>query len=171
VLKSVPWLKRANAKGSDVYIAPAGENGLVLVTGASQEELASLIKKGFAPAAVVETSRGEFDVWVKLSDEALSESTRTVAQRGLIRAIGRDTTNDQPVCRARMAGFTNQDAKQTRVGRQPYALVRAYGGAVAPSAKKYLDHIEMRIAEEQATQQRETMDLQRYKSHTRSRGP
>ncbi len=171
VLKSVPWLKRANAKGSDVYIAPAGEHGLVLVAGANQEELASLIKNSFAPAVVVETSRSEFDVWVKLSDKALSEVTRTVAQRGLVGAIGRDTTNHQPVSRGRMAGFTNQDAKQTRAGRQPYALVHAHGGAVAPSAKKYLDHIEMRFAEEQARLQRETMDLQRYKSGARSRGP
>jgi ethanolamine utilization cobalamin adenosyltransferase len=49
------------------------------------------------------------------------------------------------------------------------ALVHAHGGAVAPSAKKYLDHIEMRFAEEQARLQRETMDLQRYKSRNRSR--
>ena len=29
--KAVPWLKRMNAKGNDVYIRPAGEHGLVLV--------------------------------------------------------------------------------------------------------------------------------------------
>jgi hypothetical protein len=79
--QSAAWLKRMNAKGNDVYIRPAGEHGLVLVddlaAGAGAHEGGRL-----RPAATIETSPGNYQAWVKLSDKPLSADVRRIAAQG-----------------------------------------------------------------------------------------
>src|ERR1019366_1348308 len=70
--QSAPWLLRMNALGNDIYIRPAGEHGLVLVDGLKPEALERMKQKGYAPAATVETSPGNYQAWVKLSEKPLS---------------------------------------------------------------------------------------------------
>ena len=79
VEQSAAWLKRMNAKGNDIYIRPAGEHGLVLVDDLTADKLASMNKDGFQSAARIETSPGNFQAWVKLSDKPLSADVRRVA--------------------------------------------------------------------------------------------
>jgi hypothetical protein len=76
VEQSTAWLKRMNAKGNDVYIRPAGEHGLVLVDDLTADKISSMAKDGFPSAATIETSPGNYQAWVKLSDKPLSAEVR-----------------------------------------------------------------------------------------------
>ena len=64
VLKAVPWLKRENAKGADIYVRPAtgdGQNaGLVLLDDLTLGAIDRMKAEGYKPAAVIETSPNNF---------------------------------------------------------------------------------------------------------------
>ncbi len=66
--RSVAWLKRMNARGNDVFVAPAGQNGLMLLDDLREEALNAMTDKGFEPAATIQTAPGRYQAWVKLSD-------------------------------------------------------------------------------------------------------
>ena len=57
---SVAWLKRMNARGYDVFVAPAGQHGLMLLDGLREEALAAMTGKGFEPAATIQTAPGRY---------------------------------------------------------------------------------------------------------------
>ena len=67
-LQAMPWLKRENAKGADVYVRPAGEAnaGLVLVDDLNRGQLARMQAAGMTPASVTETSPDNFQAWVRV---------------------------------------------------------------------------------------------------------
>lgn len=172
LLHSVPWLKRMNAKGNDVFIAPTGDQGLVMLDGLNSSELAVLHNKGYLPAATVESCPGRFDVWIKLSERGISEEVRAVAKRGLVQCVGRDPYCGPPATHGRLAGLTNQDEQPHRDGSTPYVLLRASGGAVATAAREYLERVDAllagkRVREQQASMGR-TWAARRGKSRGRS---
>ena len=77
VLKSLLWLRRENLNRGHIYVRPAGAHGLSLVDDLKAATLVRMKADGFAPAAVVETSPGNFQAWLKhgqVLDEA--DSTR-----------------------------------------------------------------------------------------------
>ena len=116
--QSAAWLKRMNAKGNDIYIRPAGEHGLVLVDDLKPEALKAMQDRGYTPAATVETSPGNYQAWVKLSDKPLSAEVRRIAAQSLAKAFGGDMNSADSRHYGRLAGFTNQKPQHTRDGRQ-----------------------------------------------------
>ncbi|HET8627468.1 MAG TPA: DNA-primase RepB domain-containing protein, partial [Thermomicrobiales bacterium] len=52
------YFRALNARGSDLYLRPAGSTGLVFVDDLTREALARLRADGVAPAVVVESSPG-----------------------------------------------------------------------------------------------------------------
>jgi hypothetical protein len=153
--QSAAWLKRMNAKGNDVYIRPAGEHGLVLVDDLKPQALERMKADGFAPAAIIETSPGNFQAWVKLSDKPLSADVRRIAARGLAKQYGGDPNSADSRHYGRLAGFTNQKPEHTRDGRQPYVLAHDCPGNVARAAPAYLERIEQHLDRVGAQQERE----------------
>src|SRR5437879_6473657 len=65
VLERLPLLKYRNAHGSHIYIRPSGEHRFTTLDDLSETSLARLLADGFDPCAVVETSAGNFQVWLK----------------------------------------------------------------------------------------------------------
>src|SRR5215469_12613164 len=63
--RSVPWLRLQNADGRNIYVRPKGEHNLSLVDDLNSRAVASMKATGFEPAAVVETSPGNFQAWIK----------------------------------------------------------------------------------------------------------
>ncbi len=153
--QSAAWLKRMNAKGNDVYIRPAGDHGLVLVDDLKAQTLERMKAEGFAPAATVETSPGNYQAWVKLSDKPLSADARREAAQGLARHYGGDLNSADSRHYGRLAGFTNQKPQHTCEGRQPYVLAHECPGKVATSAPAYLQRIEQGLDKQAAQQERE----------------
>ena len=148
LVKSVKWLKRMNAQGSDIYIRPLGGPELMLVDGLDSQALERIRNKGLVPAAVIEPAPGRLQAWVKLSDHSLPEALRQTAVSALARIFPKVGEH------GRLAGFTNQQDEGSRAGRQLYVLVREATGNVAPAARPYLEAIDRLIREHGAERQR-----------------
>ena len=155
VEQSAAWLKRMNARGNDIYIRPAGEHGLVLVDDLKREALKAMHSKGYTPAATVETSPGNYQAWVKLSDKPVSAETRHIAAQELAKTFGGDLNSADSRHYGRLAGFTNQKPEHTREGRQPYVLAHDCPGWPAPAAPKYLERIEEGLDKAQVQKERQ----------------
>jgi RepB DNA-primase from phage plasmid len=89
VLKSLLWLRRENLNQGHIYIRPAGPHGLSLIDDLNADALVRMKAEGFAPAAVVETSPGNFQAWLK-HYETLDELTSTRAAKMLVERHGGD---------------------------------------------------------------------------------
>ena len=95
VLEKLPLLKYRNAQGSHIYIRPSGEHRYTTLDDLSETSLTRLSRDGFNPCAVVETSAGNFQAWLKhhrifpkllgtLAAQTLTERyDATPARRGL----------------------------------------------------------------------------------------
>ena len=156
VEQSVAWLKRMNAKGNDVYIRPAGEHGLVLVDDLTPAALDRMKREGFTPAATIETSPGNYQAWVKLSDKPVSADARTIAAQGLAKHYDGDPNSTDSRHYGRLAGFTNQKPKHTLDGRQPYVLAHDCAGKAATAAPALLRGIEQGLDIAEVQKERKT---------------
>ena len=155
VEQSAAWLKRMNAKGNDVYIRPAGEHGLVLVDDLTADKISRMAKDGFPSAATIETSPGNYQAWVKLSDKPISADARTVAARSLAKHYGGDLNSADSKHYGRLAGFTNQKPKHARDGKQPYVLAHECPGKAATAAPALLERVEQGLDRAGAQKERE----------------
>ncbi len=67
VLDRLSLLKYRNAHGSHIYIRPSGEHRFTTLDDLNETSLARLAADGFNPCAVIETSAGNFQAWLKHS--------------------------------------------------------------------------------------------------------
>jgi hypothetical protein len=133
VLGLVPWLKRMNAQGHDIFVRPARERsqGVVLLDDVSRSTLRALERDGRSPAAIVETSPGNYQAWIRVAREAPAGVLGRVS-----RSLARDYDADPAAVGVhrygRLAGFTNQkEQHRTAEGLQPFALLRGASGRTA----------------------------------------
>ena len=141
LIEALPWLKRMNAKGNDIYIRPAGEHGLVLVDDLKPDVLDQMKQDGYQPAATIETSPGNYQAWVKFSDQAQPPDVRCFAAQGLAKKYGGDMNSADSRHYGRLAGFTNQKPQHTRDGRQPYVLAHDCSGTTIQNAPEVLQRV------------------------------
>jgi hypothetical protein len=106
LLRSVSWLRHQNRDDRNVYIRPKGEHKLSLIDDLTKAAVATMSRSGFAPALIVETSPGNYQVWVKHS-ERLSKEEGTMAARALSERFGGDPGAADWRHFGRLAGFTN----------------------------------------------------------------
>lgn len=157
--QSVAWLKRMNAKGNDIYIRPAGEHGLVLVDDLKPQALERMKVDGLDPAAIIETSPGNYQAWIKLSDSPLSADVRRIAAQDLARRYGGDPNSADSRHYGRLAGFTNQKPQHTRPdGRQPYVLAHECPGKAAIAASVILERVEQHLAHQEREKRLEALE-------------
>lgn len=148
VKENVPWLKRMNAQGNDIYIRPSSQerHGLVLVDDLKREGVARMKEAGHTPALVVETSPANHQAWVKLPHAG--DELRKEAARDLAKTYGGDPMSADARHYGRLAGFTNQKEKyRDEGGRQPYVLARETGGKEAIKGPELIQQAHARIEE------------------------
>jgi len=162
VVQSLPWLKRMNAKGNDIYIRPAGEHGLVLVDDLKPEKLAQMKAEGFEPAATIETSPGNYQAWVKLSDSPVTAEARQLIARELAKRYAGDLNSADSRHYGRLAGFTNRKPEHGRDGKQPYVLAHECTGKPAIKAAEALRQADEWLDKQSAQKERQ-MRLQGIK--------
>ncbi len=147
---SVGWFKGMNAQGRDIYIRPTGSSGLYIVDDVPAATVARMRAEGYAPATVVETSPGNHQAWVRVSDAPLSKGEGTAVARALAERFGGDLNSANWRHMGRLAGFTNRKEEHRQPdGRYPYVRLRDAGGERAAAAPAILDR-----ARDQATQGR-----------------
>lgn len=133
-LKAVPWLKRENAKGADIYIRPAGEQnqGVILLDDLTRGAVERLKRDQLTPAAVIETSPDNFQAWIRLSQRPLAPVVATAAAKRLAQEYGSDPNSADWRHFGRLAGFTNRKPiHQDERGRSPYVLAHECSGQAA----------------------------------------
>ncbi len=147
---AVGWFKVMNAQGRDIYIRPTGSSGLYIVDDVPAATVERMRAEGYAPAAVVETSPGNHQAWVRVSDAPLSTGEGTAVARDLAARFGGDLSSANWRHMGRLAGFTNRkEGYRQPDGRYPYTRLRDASGERAPEAPAILAR-----ARDEATQGR-----------------
>jgi len=119
---AVGWFKVMNAQGRDIYIRPTGSSGLYIVDDVPAATVERMRAEGYAPAAVVETSPGNYQAWVRVSDAPLSTGEGTAVARDLAARFGGDMSSANWRHMGRLAGFTNRKEEHRQPdGRYPFA--------------------------------------------------
>jgi len=72
---SIPWLRYQNRNGSHIFVRPKGESNLTLIDDLKAEAVVRMREEGFQPAAVVQTSPGNYQAWVKHAEKLARSST------------------------------------------------------------------------------------------------
>jgi hypothetical protein len=68
VLDRLSLLKYRNVRGSHIYVRPSGEHRFTVLDDLNETTLARLSADGFTPCAIVETSAGNLQAWLKHPD-------------------------------------------------------------------------------------------------------
>lgn len=161
LLRSVPWLRHQNRDGRNIYIRPRGEHNLSLVDDLTRDAVLVMKQAGFSPAAIIETSSGNFQVWMK-HPEPLSKELGTAAARKLAERFGGD-------CRAadwrhfgRLGGFTNRKRKycDPQTGLHPFVKLIEAGGAVYREAERFLAGVRSAVERERNEREQQRRIIQ-----------
>ncbi len=108
------WLRSEDARGAHIFVRPHGELALTLIDDVSESTIAEGRLSGFEPAAIVETSAANFQVWSS-HGRVLNRDLSSLAAKELGRRFGGDLSSADWRHFGRLAGFTNQ--KETRRSR------------------------------------------------------
>jgi hypothetical protein len=150
VLRSLLWLRRENLNRGHIYVRPAGAHGLSLVDDLNGAALTRMRAEGFGPAAVIETSPGNFQTWLRhgvILDEAAS--TRTAKM--LAERFGGDPWSADWRHFGRLAGFTNpKPNRRLASGLQPFARLVEASGQVYRHAASFIAEVRAAMANEAA---------------------
>jgi hypothetical protein len=150
LLRSIAWLRYQNRDGRNIYIRPKGEHNLSLVDDLTRDAVTAMIRSGFAPAVVVETSPGNYQAWAKHSVQ-LNKEEGTAAARALAERFGGDRGSADWRHFGRLAGFTNRKEKHRDplTGLHPFVKVVEATGLVYPEADTFVSSIRRQLEAEQ----------------------
>jgi hypothetical protein len=154
LLRSVAWLRHQNRDGRNIYIRPRGEHKLRLVDDLSRKAVFAMKRAGFAPAAVIETSPGNFQAWVK-HPEQLSKELGTAAARKLAERFGGDPGAADWRHFGRLAGYTNRKNRyrDPHSGLHPFVKLIEAHGTVYSEADRFLAEVRSAIEDERKREQ------------------
>jgi RepB DNA-primase from phage plasmid len=130
------------------YVRPAGIHGLSLVDDLKLDALARMKAEGFEPAAVVETSPGNLQAWLK-HGETLDEAAGTKAAKLLAERFNGDSGSADWRHFGRLAGFTNpKPNRRLASGLQPFARLLEASGQIYRQAPLFVAEVKAALAGE-----------------------
>ena len=147
LMRSIPWLRLQNSQGRNIYVRPQGEHNLSLVDDLNHAVVEQMKRAGFQPAAVIETSPGNYQAWLK-HPERLPKDLGTAAARVLAREFGGDLGAADWRHFGRLGGFTNR--KPSRRGADwlyPFVRVIEATGSTYPAAERFLATVKRQLDE------------------------
>jgi hypothetical protein len=106
VLKRLSLLKYRNVRGSHIYVRPSGEHRYTVLDDLNETMLARLVEDGFNPCAIVETSAGNFQAWLK-HRSVFPKLLGTFAAQTLAERYDADPSAADWRKFGRLPGFTN----------------------------------------------------------------
>jgi hypothetical protein len=139
---ALAWLRRENARGAQIFVRPHGTHALSLVDDLSAETIPRITDAGFQPAAVIETSPGNFQVWLNHGRILFDRTFSTQAAKELARRFGGDPSSADWRHFGRLAGFTNQKAKRRLpTGLPPFVRLVECKGRSYTEAREFLEDV------------------------------
>lgn len=157
LLQMLSYLKYRNATDAHIYTRPTGESPYTLLDDLPLDALARLTVEGYAPAAVVETSPGSFQAWLRHS-QPLSKEVGTLAAKMLAEQFGADHSAADWRRFGRAPGFTNRKPKhRTAQGLYPFARLISHSGQSFPAAAPFL--VSLTVRHQKAEQERAAVRL------------
>lgn len=160
VMARIPLLKAHNARGAHIYIRPAGEHRYAVLDDLSAEAVQRLTADGYEPCAVVETSSGNFQAWLKHT-EVYPAALSTLVAQTLARLYGADPNAADWRRFGRLPGFTNSKPKYRKEnGLFPYVLLRSCSGAVFSNAARLRLEVTRLYQLQELVRERRTAQLQ-----------
>ena len=137
VLRMLPFLKHRNAQGAHIYLRPTGESCYTLLDDLTAATLPRLTAEGYAPAAVVETSPGNLQAWLRHT-QPFSKELGTLAAKTLAEQFDADHSAADWRRFGRAPGFTNRKPEHRNPqGFYPFAKLRSSTGKVFPEADAF----------------------------------
>ena len=137
---ALAWLRRENARGAQIFVRPHGTHALSLVDDLSAETILRMTDAGFQPAAVIETSPGNFQVWLNHGRILFDRTFSTHAAKELARRFGGDPSSADWRHFGRLAGFTNQKPKRRlQTGLPPFVRLHECEGRAYTAACEFLE--------------------------------
>jgi len=137
ILRMLSFLKHRNAHGAHIYIRPTGESPYTLLDDLTATSLNRLSVEGYSPAAVVETSPGSFQAWLR-HKQPLSKEVGTLAAKTLAEQFGADRSAADWRRFGRAPGFTNRKPKhRSAQGLYPFARLHAATGDAFREAETF----------------------------------
>ena len=128
IMSRLPLLKAHNRRGAHIYIRPSGEHRFTVLDDLNQTSIGRLTGDDFEPCAVVETSAGNFQAWLKHDDVYPTDLSTFIAQTLAGRYQGDPSAADWRRF-GRLPGFTNCKPKYRKDnGLYPYVLLRSGTG-------------------------------------------
>ena len=158
---ALAWLRRENARGAQIFVRPHGAHALSLVDDLSAEAITRMTDDGFQPAVVVETSPGNFQVWLNHGRILFDRTFSTQAAKELARRFGGDPSSADWRHFGRLAGFTNQKPKRRlRSGLPPFVRLHECEGRTYIAAREFLE--EVKSLAEKASAERTAWTTSRF---------
>ena len=141
VLERLPLIKYRNAHGSHIYIRPSGEHRFTTLDDLHETSLARLAADGFNPCAVVETSAGNFQAWLK-HPRTFPKLLGTFAAQTLAERYDADPSAADWRRFGRLPGFTNCKPKYRKSdGLFPFVRLHSHSGQQYPMAEAFEQEI------------------------------
>ena len=155
LLNSISWLRHQNSDGRNIYIRPKGEHNLSLIDDLTKDAVSVMKSTGFDPAAIVETSPGNFQAWLKHT-ERLNKEDSTAAAQALAEKFCGDRSAADWRHFGRLAGFTNRKGKYLDAGTGLYPFVRLIEaeGRIYPEAERFLAGVKNEVERLKAERER-----------------
>jgi hypothetical protein len=142
---TIRFLRARNREGFDVYFRPyAGDQnaGYILVDldCAPPTVLTAMRDNGHEPCAVIETSPGHLQAWIRVNLRPLLPKMATAIARYLARLYQGDRASADWRHVGRLAGFTNQKpARRLPGGLAPWVKVRHAAAGLASNSPGLLE--------------------------------
>ena len=158
VIDRLALLKYRNARGSHIYIRPSDEHRFTVLDDLNEASLTRLSEDGFNPCAVVETSAGNFQAWLK-HPAVFPKLIATFAAQTLASRHDADPSAADWRRFGRLPGFTNCKPKYRKPdGLFPFVRLKSYTGEQYPMAESFV--LEITKLYEEREQEREARHLQ-----------
>ncbi len=129
VMTRLRYLKYRNANGAHIYVRPSGERRFTLLDDLNQNAISTLTADGCEPCAVIETSPGNFQAWLKHT-HVLPKALGTLAAQTLAQRFGADPSAADWRRFGRLPGLTNRKPEH----RNAKGLFRSSGFTAIPDS-------------------------------------
>lgn len=138
VIASIPWLKRMNSQGNDIYIRPGREEqcSLILIDDIDGDKIEKMKARGVSPACVVQTSHKNLQAWISVGKKPMVESQRKDLAKLLAKEMEGDPASADAYHYGRLAGFTNRKPEHLQAGGFPYVLCKESTGREAEKSEE-----------------------------------